>query len=207
MTQDELSNLIHIDRNRIQQLETSFKAIPKEEELRAYCEYFNTTSDYLLGIRNTKPVDENIAMISKVTGLSNDAIEMLKLFNDKRKKYYPLHRRCIDMINLILSDFYKAIQKADDNNGIYFGNLFFSMWEYIHAKHTVTYKVNEYGEVEHKKNIHIVIDDDLDTACDEKLKDFTFSHSVSLEDATKSRAQREILKKLDKLEEYINKKK
>lgn len=43
-----------------------------------YSKYFHVTSDYLLGLRDTKPVDENIAMISKVTGLSNDAIETLK---------------------------------------------------------------------------------------------------------------------------------
>lgn len=82
MTQDELSSIINIDRNRIQQLETSFRVIPKEEELRAYCKYFNTTSDYLLGIRDTKPVDENIAMISKTTGLSGDSIEILKRYKD-----------------------------------------------------------------------------------------------------------------------------
>jgi len=82
MTQDELAKTLGIDRNRIQQLETSPKVIPKEEELRAYCEYFNTTSDYLLGIRNTKPVDENIAMIGKVTRLNDDSIYSMKKLSD-----------------------------------------------------------------------------------------------------------------------------
>lgn len=114
MTQDELSNIIHIDRNRIQQLETSPKVIPKEEELRAYCNYFNTTSDYLLGIRNTKPVDENIAMIAKVTGLSNDAIEMLKILSNYRKEYnsfLPGLGADIDAINAILEFQYKETKK------------------------------------------------------------------------------------------------
>ena len=121
MTQDELSNIIHIDRNRIQQLETSPKVIPKEEELRAYCNYFNTTSDYLLGIRNTKPVDENIAMIAKVTGLSNDAIEMIKILSNYRKEYnsfLPGLGAYIDAINAILEFQYKETKKTEKQDNI-----------------------------------------------------------------------------------------
>lgn len=81
MTQDELAEKLNITRNRIQQLETSPAVIPKDYELKAYCEYFNTTSDYLLNIRETKPVDENIAMINKVTGLNENAINVLKNFS------------------------------------------------------------------------------------------------------------------------------
>lgn len=78
MTQDELAEKLNITRNRIQQLETSPAVIPKDYELKAYCEYFNTTSDYLLDLRSTKPVDENIAMINKITGLDENAINTLK---------------------------------------------------------------------------------------------------------------------------------
>lgn len=78
MTQGELSEQLRISRNRIQQLEKSPKVIPTSEELKAYCDYFNTTSDYLLGIRKTKPADENLAMISKSTGLNESSIDTLK---------------------------------------------------------------------------------------------------------------------------------
>lgn len=82
MTQGELAKTLGIDRNRIQQLETSPKVIPKEDELRAYCEYFNTTSDYLLNIRDTRAVNENLAMISKATRLNDDSIYAIKKLSD-----------------------------------------------------------------------------------------------------------------------------
>lgn len=102
MTQDELSQIIGIDRNRIQQLETSPKAIPKHEELKAYCDYFNTTSDYLLGLCNTKPKDEDIAMISKSTGLSDISIDRLKGYTKLQK----------DIVDKLLST--KAMDKIID---------------------------------------------------------------------------------------------
>lgn len=114
MTQGELAKELNIDRNRIQQLETSPKVIPKEEELRAYCEYFNTTSDYLLGIRNTKPLDENIAMISKTTGLSENAIEALKII--KRSNY-------INTLNFIMRD-YALLGAFLSNIELYLNNKF-----------------------------------------------------------------------------------
>lgn len=85
MTQEQLAEKLGIDRNRIQQLETSHKAIPKDYELKAYCDFFNTTSDYLLNLRDTKPVDENIAMISKVTGLTGTSIEIMKEMSNQQK--------------------------------------------------------------------------------------------------------------------------
>lgn len=114
MTQGELAKELNIDRNRIQQLETSSKVIPKEEELRAYCEYFNTTSDYLLGIRNTKPLDENMAMISKTTGLNENAIEALKII--KRSDY-------INTLNFIMRD-YALLGAFLSNIELYLNNKF-----------------------------------------------------------------------------------
>ena len=114
MTQGELAKELNIDRNRIQQLETSSKVIPKEEELRAYCEYFNTTSDYLLGIRNTKPLDENMAMISKTTGLNENAIEALKII--KRSDY-------INTLNFIMRD-YALLGTFLSNIELYLNNKF-----------------------------------------------------------------------------------
>ena len=82
MTQEELAEKLGLERNRIQQLETSPKVIPKDYELKAYCDFFNTTSDYLLGIRETKPVDENLAMINRTLGLSETSIRNLKAMHD-----------------------------------------------------------------------------------------------------------------------------
>lgn len=46
--------------------------------LIAYSRYFNVTTDYLLGIRDNAIIDENIAMIGKATGLSDESIENIK---------------------------------------------------------------------------------------------------------------------------------
>lgn len=76
--------------------------------LKAYADYFNVTTDYLLGIRDTKQADENIAMVNKVTGLSEDAINtLIKLksgkYYNQRKFDYALHT-----LNLILSNYENA---------------------------------------------------------------------------------------------------
>ena len=98
MTQDELSEKLGITRNRIQQLEKSPKVIPTSDELKAYCDYFNTTSDYLLGIRKTKSIDENLAMISKSTGLNESSIGTLKAIC----KYWD--ENLINVVNYILQN-------------------------------------------------------------------------------------------------------
>ena len=51
--------------------------------IKAYCSFFNTTCDYLFGIRDVQQQEENIAMIGKVTNLSGDAISCLKNFSSE----------------------------------------------------------------------------------------------------------------------------
>lgn len=76
--------------------------------IEGYSKYFHVTSDYLLGLRNTKPIDENIAMISKKTGLTDTAIETLSSWYEYQKNmkrdyqeqiYFP-----IEVLNILLSD-------------------------------------------------------------------------------------------------------
>ncbi len=68
-----------ISQSVISKTETSKKYPPTSSitTIQAYCEYFNTTSDYLLGIRDIQQKDENLAMVSKVTKLSGKSIERL----------------------------------------------------------------------------------------------------------------------------------
>ena len=84
-----------------------------------YSKYFHVTSDYLLGLRDTKPVDENIAMISKVTGLSNDAIETLKSLKnvydfDKDMKIFNYIMSDRRLFSLFLSDLRNYIEPEYD---------------------------------------------------------------------------------------------
>lgn len=66
----------------------------------AYAKYFNVTADYLLGIRKTSIVDEDVAMIEKSTGLSEKAINVL------RTEINMGHKRMIEALNLLICDMY-----------------------------------------------------------------------------------------------------
>lgn len=96
-----------VSQSMISKIENSKKNPPTKSPtiLKAYADYFNVTTDYLLGIRDTKQADENIAMISKVTGLNEDAINtLIKLksgkYHNQYKFDYALHT-----LNLILATY------------------------------------------------------------------------------------------------------
>lgn len=96
-----------VSQSMISKIENSKKNPPTKSPtiLKAYADYFNVTTDYLLGIRDTKQADENIAMISKVTGLNEDAINtLIKL---KSGKYYNQYKfdYALHTLNLILSTY------------------------------------------------------------------------------------------------------
>ena len=48
-----------------------------------YAEYFNVSTDYLLGLSNVKSTDKAVQFISKHTGLSDRAIELLQKYKKK----------------------------------------------------------------------------------------------------------------------------
>jgi hypothetical protein len=175
------------------------------EELKAYCDFFNTTADYLLGFSDIPYKETNQTKLNDL-GLCGDAIEMLKLFNDKTSRHYRLNQKSVEMLNIILSDFYKQVQAADDDEGIYFGNIFFSMYEYLNAANTVTLTADtENGGVKFLKKINVSVESiDVNNATAFSIIDnrsTALGHSVNLEDATKYRTQADIFKKLDELAE------
>lgn len=119
MTMEELADIFKtkgyssLTYSAIRKIETNNRNV-SEYELKGYCEVFNTTSDYLLGIRDTKPVDENIAMISKTTGLSENAIEALKIIR---------HSDYINTLNFIMRD-YALLGAFLSNIELYLNNKF-----------------------------------------------------------------------------------
>jgi hypothetical protein len=66
----------------------------------AYAKYFNVTADYLLGIRKTSIVNEDVATMEKSTGLSESAINVL------RTEMNIGHKRMIEALNLLICDMY-----------------------------------------------------------------------------------------------------
>lgn len=166
--------------------------------IEGYSKYFHVTSDYLLGLRNTKPIDENIAMISKVTGLSGDSIEMLKLINSKENTLYKENKKNLLMINHILESFYNDPNFT--NTKLYF-TILRKMWEYI----TLNPKDIGYGSFD--ENGEYVIKDTVYTVNKEHLKngDIGISHPIKLGELYKYQLEQEILEQIKKLEDLLPK--
>lgn len=111
LTQGELAAIFESEGNPLSQsviskLENSKKEPPSTsiEVLKAYAKHFNVTADYLLGIRDTKTVDENIVMICNVTGLSEQAVESLKKIKECADEEITI-KADLDMLNFLMSDF------------------------------------------------------------------------------------------------------
>lgn len=120
LTQKELSAIFKNEGNPLEQsviskIETKTVIPPTTslDVLKAYAHHFNVTTDYLLGLRDTQTIDENIAMISKATGLSENAIYTLKSLNGSN----------IDMLNFMLSD-RELIYTFLDNMSLYVNNTY-----------------------------------------------------------------------------------
>lgn len=121
LTQGELAAIFEKEGNPLSQsviskLENQQKEPPttSPDVIKAYATHFNVTADYLLGIRKTKSLDENISMISKTTGLSENAIEALKII--KRSNY-------INTLNFIMRD-YALLGTFLSNVELYLNNKF-----------------------------------------------------------------------------------
>lgn len=108
MTADQLATIFKkrgystLTHSAIRKIETDNRNVT-EHELKGYCEVFNTTSDYLLGISNVSTIDKDTVMIGRMTGLSDAAIQTLiscKTGGILADKDFPT----IDLLNFILSD-------------------------------------------------------------------------------------------------------
>lgn len=81
LTIDELSAMTGIERSKISRYENGVSSYDIET-LQAYSDFFGVTVDYLLGISDIVSKDEDINMICDITGLSEDAVNNLKLCQD-----------------------------------------------------------------------------------------------------------------------------
>ena len=64
-----------MDRHVIYRIESG--TMPCKKVLKAYCKYFNVTSDYLFGLSNLKSAKEDYIVTHKLTGLTDNAIDTL----------------------------------------------------------------------------------------------------------------------------------
>lgn len=106
------SSLTHL---AIRKLETGKRDLKNINEVIAYADFFNVTADYLLGIRNNAIVDENIAMIGRVTGLSDNAISTLKKVNGNWNSRESKTLNYIMKNSVLFLDFLKWLSVYIDN--------------------------------------------------------------------------------------------
>lgn len=82
-------------RQAIMKVENGDQTMPPLYLIEAYCKHFNyVTSDYLLGIRDVSTTDEDVAMICKYTGLSEEAVERISKYDNNKK----------DILNSLICD-------------------------------------------------------------------------------------------------------
>ncbi|MBQ8176875.1 MAG: helix-turn-helix transcriptional regulator [Oscillospiraceae bacterium] len=76
LTQSELADNIKIQRVTIAKYETGQRA-PSIDHLINFAEYFQVSTDYLLGLTETATTDTNVQMVCASTGLSENAVKSL----------------------------------------------------------------------------------------------------------------------------------
>lgn len=81
-----------------------------------YARYFNVSSDYLLGLSDVRTVSPDTAMICRVTGLDDKAVQTLSEINDPTNFESP--KEIIDTLNYIIGELnYREQENGFSCNG------------------------------------------------------------------------------------------
>ena len=81
-----------------------------------YARYFNVSSDYLLGLSEVRTVSPDTAMICRVTGLDDKAVQTLSEINDPTNFESP--KEIIDTLNYIIGELdYREQENGFRGNG------------------------------------------------------------------------------------------
>lgn len=104
VTQQQLADVLNIKRQTIS-LYLNGVSLPPIEKLVDIANYFNVSTDYLLGLAKSPTIEPDIQMIEKYTGLSENAINVLnenelkiKSLNKKYEELYVLFKQKMDLI-------------------------------------------------------------------------------------------------------------
>lgn len=87
--QSDLAKFLDISRQAVAQYKDG-KAQPNIEMIVNIAEYFNVSSDYLLGITNVHTNDKDLKFVCEYTGLNEDAIEGIQNITEDEDKAYLL---------------------------------------------------------------------------------------------------------------------
>ena len=83
-TRDEIAKAIECDTSTITKHYNGNRQVAPEFIIK-YAQFFGVSSDYLLGLSNAESTDKDIQFISKYTGLSDEAIEVLHFYKNFEK--------------------------------------------------------------------------------------------------------------------------
>lgn len=115
VTQQQLADVLNIKRQTIS-LYLNGASLPPLEKLVDIANYFNVSTDYLLGLAKFPTVNPDIQMIEKYTGLSENAINVLnenKLKMKSLKKKIEEHKHLLHQKITILKEKNKDLPKSE----------------------------------------------------------------------------------------------
>lgn len=104
LSQTELGKAIGVDARTIKRYEND-KMKTSIDMLKKIAVALNTTTDYLLGISDIETFDENMEIVHKMTGLSNNAIKALMELHEQDNILYSIdktYKRVIDTISFLI---------------------------------------------------------------------------------------------------------
>ncbi len=144
-TQQELADELHVSRDTIIKWESIEKeeSVPDVHSLLLLADMYGVSVDYLLGLTDySSTVNEQI---SEITGLSDAAVEMLRILNntadadkhlqEKMELFRAAEGSSTEAINTILSEMFYRYKHASDHEAIR-SSILNGFGEYLHTGET-----------------------------------------------------------------------
>lgn len=119
LKQSELAQRLSVSRQIISYYETGAR-MPNTEDIVLLAEFFNTTTDYLLGVSDVSSTNIDLKAVCDYTGLSEEAVKILHGAYEDSVIYSSFYDGAIDFINTIIEypepliDTYEYLKSAID---------------------------------------------------------------------------------------------
>lgn len=140
ITLTELANILSLQKSAMSYIENGSR-LPKADLIVKMCDYFNVSSDYILGLQDVTD-NENLS-INKNLGLSEKAIETLEYYKEEHLDYL------ISAINLLLEEGYDIVSNEDE--GIYKLTLIEAIANYysvdLSPERDICYEIRQSGSL------------------------------------------------------------
>lgn len=101
LKQVELAQRLSVSRQIISYYETGAR-MPNTEDIVLLAEFFNTTTDYLLGVSDVSSTNIDLKAVCDYTGLSEKAVKALHCDLSGSKNYYWGSESCTEIVSQII---------------------------------------------------------------------------------------------------------